>query len=286
MTMTDIATLSVDIPSGSALVTPFGAHLLSWRPAGYSDILWLSSRAVMDGTRAIRGGIPLCLPWFGSPADSPAAPGAGAGAHGFARTSRWSLLAQTTPADASPATVSFERHHTGETSLLYPHSFCARLDVVVGAELHLNLTLINEDDHPFTIEAAMHTYLRVGDVKDLSIEGLDGAPYYDKIKERRGTQCGDLAAVGPLDRIYTTTQPVHVVDPRLGRRIIIDKSGSGSTIVWNPWAQAAASMTDVGEGEWQHFVCVETAAVRERALTLRPGHPHIMTQTLAVETLE
>ena len=114
MTMTDIATLSVDIPSCSALVTPFGAHLLSWRPAGHSDILWLSSRAVMDGTRAIRGGIPLCLPWFGSPADSPAAPGAGAGAHGFARTSRWSLLAQTTPADASPATVSFERHHTGK----------------------------------------------------------------------------------------------------------------------------------------------------------------------------
>ena len=120
MTMTDIATLSVDIPSGSALVTPFGAHLLSWRPAGYSDILWLSSRAVMDGTRAIRGGIPLCLPWFGSPTDSPTRPGDGAGAHGFARTSLRTLRSRTPPADDAPASFSFELHHTGETSPLYP----------------------------------------------------------------------------------------------------------------------------------------------------------------------
>ena len=116
--MTDIATLSADVSTASALVTPFGAHLLSWRPTGDPDVLWLSSRAVLDGTKAIRGGIPLCLPWFGSPTDSPTRPGEGAGAHGFARTSPWKLLASTQPADGAPASFSFELHHTGETSAL------------------------------------------------------------------------------------------------------------------------------------------------------------------------
>ena len=150
----------------------------------------------------------------------------------------------------------------------------------------MSLTLTNEDDHPFAIEAAMHTYLAVGDVKDVTVEGLDGARYFDKVRGRFATQVGDVTFVGPTDRVYTTTQQVQVVDPKLDRRIIVDKNGSGSTIVWNPWSQAAAGMSDVGEGEWQHFVCVETGAVRERALTLWPGHPHIMTQTLAVEALD
>ena len=150
----------------------------------------------------------------------------------------------------------------------------------------MTLTLTNEDDHPFAIEAALHTYLHVGDVKDVTVEGLDGERYYDKVRERYATQTGDVTFIGPTDRVYTSTQQVQVVDPKLGRRIIVDKNGSGSTIVWNPWSQGAATMSDIGEGEWQNFVCVETAAVRERALTLWPGHPHIMTQTLAVETLD
>ena len=284
--MTNITTLSADVSKASTLVTPFGAHLLSWRPAGHPDVLWLSSRAVLDGTKAIRGGIPLCLPWFGSPTDSPTRPGQGAGAHGFARTSPWTLLGSTQPANDAPASFSFELHHTGETSALYPHSFCARLDITAGAELNMTLTLTNEDDHPFAIEAALHTYLHVGDVKDVTVEGLDRERYYDKVRERYATQTGDVTFIGPTDRVYTSTQLVQVVDPKLGRRIIVDKSGSGSTIVWNPWSQGAATMSDIGEGEWQNFVCVETAAVRERALTLWPGHPHIMTQTLAVETLD
>lgn len=284
--MTDIATLSASIPSCSTRISPFGAHLLSWRPTGDTDVLWLSSRAVMDGTRAIRGGVPLCLPWFGGPEDSPARPGAGAGPHGFARTSTWTLLSATHPADTTPASFSFELHHTGETSALYPHSLYARLDVSAGSELHMSLSLTNDDDHPFAIEAAMHTYLHVGDIKDVTIEGLDGARYFDKVRARYATQRGDLNLVGPTDRVYTTTQQVRVTDPKLDRRIIVDKNGSGSTIVWNPWAQAAATMSDVGTDEWQYFVCVETAAVRERAFTLWPGHPHIMTQSLAVETLD
>ena len=283
--MTGIATLSASVPSSTTTISPFGAHVLSWHPSGDVDVLWLSSRAAMDGTRAIRGGIPLCLPWFGSPSDSPARPREGAGAHGFARTTTWNLLASTQPADDAPASFSFELQHTGETSALFPHSFCARLNVSAGAELHMSLTLTNEDDHPFAIEAAMHSYLRVGDVKDVTIEGLDGARYFDKVRQRYATQHADVSFVGPTDRVYTTNEPVQVIDPKLSRRIIVDKNGSGSTIVWNPWSQAAATMSDVGEGEWQEFVCVETAAVRERALTLWPGHPHIMTQTLAVETL-
>ena len=118
------------------------------------------------------------------------------------------------------------------------------------------------------------------------MEGLDGERYYDKVRERYATQSGDITYCGPTDRVYTSTAQVQVVDPKLGRRIVVDKNGSGSTIMWNPWSQGTATMSDIGEGEWQNFVCVETAAVRERALTLWPGHPHIMTQTLAVESLD
>ena len=286
ITMSDLATLSAHTPTASSRVTPLGAHLLSWQPAEHGEILWLSPVPAPDDAAPVRGGIPLCLPWFATPNDSPARPGAEAGAHGFARSSRWTPLASIQPADDSPALYSFELRHTGETSLLFPHSFGARLDIAAGSELSVTLTLTNWDDHPFAVEAAMHTYLRVGDVKDITIEGLDGERYFDKIRGRYCVQSGDVTLIGPTDRVYTTNRQLQVLDPKLGRRIIVDKNGSGSSVVWNPWSQGASTLSDVGEGEWQHFVCVETAAVRERAITLWPGHPHIMTQTLAVEALD
>ena len=127
--MSDIATFSATVPSASTQITPFGAHLLSWHPTDDDDVLWLSSRAVLDGTTAIRGGIPLCLPWFGGPDDSPSRPGPGAGAHGFARTSMWKLRSSSHPANDAPASFSFELHHTGETSMLSPHSGSSELSV-------------------------------------------------------------------------------------------------------------------------------------------------------------
>ena len=197
----------------------------------------------------------------------------------------WKLRSSTRPTNDAPASFSFELHHTGETSMIYPHSFCARLDVSAGAELDMSLTLTNEDDHPSRLRPPCTPTCASGR-QGREHRGLDGERYFDKVRGRYATQCGDLSFVGFTDRVYTTTQQVSVIDPKLDRRIIVDKNGSGSTIVWNPWSQGAATMSDIGEGEWQHFVCVETAAVRERALTLWPGHPHIMTQTLAVEALD
>lgn len=279
MTEIDIHTFGRHANAGHA--SSFGAHVLDWQPNSDHPLLWLSPRAVTDGTAPIRGGIPVCAPWFAAPDQSPAMPPPGAPAHGLARTRRWELE------ERAPQSLTYSfTHRRADDDGVFPHDFTARVVIQGSEELTVALALVNDDDHPFAVEAALHAYLAVGDVKDITIDGLDGAPYYDAAKGRNAVQKGALSLVGPTDRIYVSTSPIHVMDPRWGRRITVDKSGSGTTVVWNPWREGAARIADMGDDDWQRFVCVETANARQRAITLWPGHPRRLTATYGVDQMD
>jgi len=273
-------------PGSSGTVTPFGAQVLSWAPEGESPVLWVSPQALLSGSAPVRGGIPVCLPWFGNGPDATLRP-----RHGFARTTRWRPLDDDeTPGEPGLVARSFRLDHAPDRSGSadpFPYRFHATLRISVGDDLVLALTLVNDDDHPIRVEEALHAYLAVGDVKDVTINGLEGASYLDQVRGdgRWRTQVGELALIGPTDRIYRSDAGLVLHDPRRRRAITLDKAGSADTIVWNPWAEGASAIPDLDAQDWQDFVCLEAGNVRDQAVALTPGQTHTLVLVLHVEAM-
>lgn len=264
--------------AGTALVALKGGQVLSWMPAGEREVLWLSPMARLDGPKAVRGGVPVCWPWFGPhPAD------AHLPAHGFARTSEWRCVASQAKDDAVFVTLECEPGATARS--LWPHSARLSLGVTLADTLRLDLTTTNTGSDPLAISEALHTYLGVGDISRTGVEGLDGARYIDSVDASTiKKQSGPITFDRETDRIYVGTHAqVSIRDPIFARRITITKEGSASTVVWNPWIDKAARLGDVGADGYRDFVCVETANAGPDLVTIAPGASHRLTTILAVE---
>ena len=236
-----------------------------------SDLLFLSSRARFEPGQAIRGGIPVIFPWFG---DDPLK--AGRGAHGFARRKPWRLL-EREERDGD-LRLLLELVEDAETLALWPHRFRARLEAHFGADLRVRFEVENTGDAPLRYEEALHTYLAVGDVRQVELRGLEKVRYVDKLQAfaEQPAAGAPLRFTGPVDRVYLDTAAAcELVDPVLGRRLAIEKQGSRTTVVWNPWSEAAARMADLGD-EWPRFACVESANTGEHAVDLAPGASHAL----------
>ncbi len=251
-----------------------GAHLTHFQPAGAAPVLFLSRASHFAPGRPIRGGVPICSPWFGPRAGQPEAP-----AHGFARIIRWDVDSLT--ADESGLVTAVLSLTSDEaTRPLWPHEFTARLRVEIARHFTMRLDVENTGDTPFQFEEALHTYFTVSDVREISVTGLEGAGYLDKTDGLRSKQLGSepLRIVSETDRVFPAADATCVIhDPGLKRRIIIEKSGSQTTVVWNPWIAKAAAMPDFGDDEWPRMLCIETANAAENAVTLASGATHRMT---------
>ena len=261
--------LVVTTPTATAEVYLHGAHVTHYQPAGQPPVLFLSCRSRFEAGKAIRGGVPICFPWFGPLESHPKAP-----AHGFARTSLWTLTSAQTEGDAVTLVLTLSRDEDEASE--WPHAFFAEYAVTVGPELTTALTVRHVRGEPFLYEAALHTYLHVGDARRVTVHGLENTPWRDKVlgREVAGVD-GPIPFVGETDRVYLdTTAPVTVDDPALNRRITVTKQGSASTVVWNPWVAKAAALSDFGHDEWPLMVCVETANIGGDAVTLGPGQSH------------
>ena len=260
----------------SAEVYLHGAHVTSWRPAGEEEVIFLSEHSQWQDGLAIRGGIPICSPWFGNKADDPNAP-----KHGFVRIREWRLDSVTAEDDGTVAvTLTTE---SGEASRRWwPHEFRMEHRIVIGKTLHLDLTVTNTGDATFDFAEALHTYFHVGDARMVRVRGLDGVTYQDNVDgNREKVQAGELAFTGPTDNVYLNTRgSVELVDPRLRRTIRTEKFHSATTVVWNPGAQGAAALVDLGDDEWERMVCVEACNVRGLAVSLGAGQAHTMTAVL------
>ncbi len=256
-----------------------GGHVTRWQPRGAAPVLFVSARSRFAPTAAIRGGIPVIFPWFGARAGDPKAP-----AHGFARTARWEVEAIERAGDAALAVLRLTPDEAARAS--WPHRFRLRERIAVGAALEVTLEVENQDAAAWSFEAALHTYLAVADVRHVSITGLGGAAYIDKTAGMARKQQGPapLALTGETDSVYLGTGAACVVDdPGMRRRIVVEKEGSATTVVWNPWAEKARALGDLGDDEWPRFVCVETANAADDRVTLAPGQRHAMRARLRLE---
>jgi glucose-6-phosphate 1-epimerase len=273
--------LTVANPMARAQIYLHGAHVTAWQPEGHAPVLWMSRDSLWQPGKPIRGGVPICFPWFGAHATEKSAPG-----HGYARLADWTLV--DAHDDEQGATrLAFQLTPGAVLWPLWPHRFEATYRVTVGSSLGLALEISNMGAEEFTFEEALHTYYDVEDVRTVSVSGLEGADYRDKVEGMAGRKQGPdpIRFTGETDRVYLNTQgPCTIHDPGRRRRIVSRKTGSDATVVWNPWVDKAKAMADFGDLEWPGMVCVETCNVNAHAVTLAPGARHTMTATIEVLT--
>lgn len=267
-------TRTVDSPHAHGTILDQGAQVLSWQPTDGDECLYLSSTARREAGKAVRGGIPVVFPWFGPAVER------GAPQHGFARLAPWRFVPDRD--DAEAGTVRYLLTNQDAASPLWPHPYRATLTATFGAELLVALEVENAGDEAFTYEQALHTYLAVGDVESVTIDGLAGAPFWDKVTGQDGVGQGELRIDREVDRVYQGVESAVVDDPVLGRRLTVTASGGGAMVVWNPGQAKAAGIPDIG-GEWRGFVCVEAGSIGVSAITLPAGESHTLTYRLSVE---
>jgi glucose-6-phosphate 1-epimerase len=256
----------------SAEIYLHGAHLTKFQPRGARPLLFMSDESHFDAAKPIRGGVPLIFPWFGPRARSPESP-----PHGFARIRAWALESCALQADGS-LRVAFTLTSDDATLGLWPNPFALRLIFTIGQSLDIEMEVRGEGA-PITFEEAFHTYLLIGDVRKVSVDGLQNAEYIDKVDSfKRKTQPPEAVRIaGETDRVYLNTRSTCVVrDPVLERTLTVEKENSGSTVVWNPWINKARAMPDFGDDEWPQMICVETANVGDGAIRLEGAGTHRM----------
>ncbi|WP_432719808.1 D-hexose-6-phosphate mutarotase [Jeongeupia wiesaeckerbachi] len=265
--------LSVANAQGKALIALQGAHLVSFVPAGGEDLLWLSPKAVFTEGKAIRGGIPLCLPWFGGhPGGKPA--------HGFARVSNWRVDAAEQLADGAIRVV-LVLEPNALSNTLWGDDFRAELAVTVGSALTLALSFTHRGAAPVTFSQAFHTYFAVGDVRQARIDGLDGTTFINTVggANTRHPQAGTLQLGDATDRVYVNVPAEQTITTASQTIRIV--SDTQSAVIWNPWAESAAKMADVGD-DWAGFVCVERGDVFDNVVELAPAATYRATMTLSL----
>lgn len=253
-----------------------GGHVVSYKPEGQEDLIWMSEKANFDGKAALRGGIPVCWPWFGRIA---------APAHGFARTTEWELIEHRESEHG--VIVELALFPSEETHQIWPHMFEARLLVEVGDELKVTLKVANIDDEAWTFSGALHTYLNVGDVLQAQTSGM-GSEYINSLKDGEVCQGGEvLQLTDTIDRVYTQPEDkILVNDPVLERTLSVENHGHNSAVLWNPWAESAQSMADMADNGYQTMLCVESAlhaSSLDQGKTLQPGESHELVTVVSAQ---
>jgi glucose-6-phosphate 1-epimerase len=257
-----------------------GAHVTSWKPVGGDEVLFVSSKSRWEEGQAIRGGIPICFPWFRAKLDDAHAP-----AHGFVRTKMWQL--ESIAENDRGVAVSMFTESDAETRRWWPADFRLVLGVIFGSELKLDLVCTNTGTTTLRFEEALHTYNRVSDVAGVRLQGLDTVQFLDNTNSNKEkTQHGDVAIASQTDNAYVDTESeVNLLDAQMHRQIRLQKANSLTTVVWNPWRDAAAKLRDLGDGEWTQFLCVEASNILGASVLLKPGQTHTMTAVLSLAEL-
>jgi len=257
-----------------------GAHVTSWKPVGGDEVLFVSSKSRWEEGQAIRGGIPICFPWFRAKVDDAHAP-----AHGFVRTKMWQL--ESIAENDGRVAVSTFTESDAETRRWWPAEFRLVHRVIFGSELKLDLVCTNTGTTPLRFEEALHTYNRVADVARVRLQGLDTVRFLDNTDaNKEKTQRGDVVIASQTDNAYVDTESeIDLLDAHMRRRIRLKKANSLTTVVWNPCRDGAARLRDLGDGEWTQFLCVEASNILGAAVLLEPGQTHTMSAALSVAEL-
>jgi glucose-6-phosphate 1-epimerase len=265
----DLPALLIETPFSKAAISLFGAHVLSFAPRGESDWLWLSQRLAPLPT-PIRGGIPICWPWFAKEGRNPNDP-----QHGYARTAAWIVSEQRIDPRGSVRLVL-------KPSVSLVPGIDVQLTITIAEMLHMSLLTVNQTQDPFVLSQAFHTYLSISNCNHCAIDGLENLNYLDKLESfANKEQIGVFCESAPFDRIYQNTAGLYqILDRTSGSLRLMASTGSKTAVVWNPGELGGQSMADVG-AQWPSFVCVEVANARDDTITLQPGQRHTMSMALS-----
>ena len=260
--------VTVNHPTCRAQVALHGAHVMSWCPTGHEEVLYLSPEAVYREGKAIRGGIPICWPWFNAHPSDPDLP-----SHGLVRNQFWKL--ESTDADDKGVVAKLRRTTEHWTVVA---------TIRMGSSLEVAIESTNLGDDQLLASGALHSYFRVGDVRQIIIKGLEDTDYLDTVGQHTNRhQTGVIEIDREVDRYYDSSAAVRLEDPSKERTILIDKENSPSTVVWNPWIEKAAALGDLPNEDYLAFACVETAVTNDRAVALSKGETHRFATRISVE---
>lgn len=273
----NIMMIDVENAFASAQITTHGGCVLSFMPKNGQDLLWVSPTAVYNGQKPVRGGVPVCWPWFGANTQATSGP-----AHGFVRNAVWNLD-QVANLDSGTTEIVLTFDSNAETLAVWPHSFHLALKIEVGEKLVMSLITTNLSDHDIQITEAFHTYFNVADARNLVISGLEGSTHLDKLSNAPAErQVETLTLVPPMDSVYLhQTTDIALEDVGNQRRIIIEKQHADSAVVWNPGPETVKGFADVPDDLWPEFVCVEAGNIFDNAVMIASGDQHTMTMILS-----
>lgn len=243
----DLPAIVISHPKVRAAITLQGAHLIAWQPSGEKPVIWLSDKTPFSPGKAIRGGVPICWPWFG-PAGEPA--------HGFARNQTWTLSAHDENDEG--VILTFVLESNAQTKKLWPHDFTLFARFRLGQ--HCEIELEAHGDYEAT--AALHSYFTVADIAEVEVSGL-GKTYIDKVENNvQGTSEGKQRYPGRVDRIFTQTEDCSVIHDKAGQRLIeVYHHHHSDVVTWNPGVELSCSMADMANDGYRTLVCVETARI-------------------------
>jgi glucose-6-phosphate 1-epimerase len=266
---------NIQTPLASARIAVQGAQVLAWQPSGQQPAIWVSKAAVFEPGKPVRGGVPVCWPWFG--------PREGLPAHGFVRTRLWEVREATQDATGQ-VVLRLGITDDASTRALWDFAFDLELVVTIGHTLSMALITRNTGAAAFIITAALHTYFGVGDIARTVVQGLDGSAYLDRVQNSaQFTQAGAVAFTGETDRLYIHTTSECVIDDLAGaRQIHVAKQGSASTVLWNPWSEREKAFADMAAGEYKDMLCVETCNAGPDQVELAPGGTHTLAAMISV----
>lgn len=274
------------------LIARQGAQIIGYQVDGQQPLIWRNEAAVFKQGKPVRGGIPVCWPWFGNLERNPDSVQAmrqssePAKAHGEVRALNWELLGAGEDGDALLVELVLPEAEGRLPG--WPHNVALKLSIRLDQALNVSLVSFNASGETVTFSQALHTYFAVSDVRQIRIQGLDGLSYIETLEgwEKR-QQSGDLTFTGETDRIYLDTPNLlGIVDPQWQRRVLIQTSGSNSAVLWNPWIEKTQRFTDMAADGWQGMVCVETANVLGDVVTLAPDEMHVMSVSIWSEALQ
>jgi len=263
-----------------ATISTYAGQIVSYQPHDEAeDLFFLSEKVLYQEGKAIRGGVPICWPWFGDDTSGFERP-----PHGFVRNQQWQVLSTEVLEDGRTS-VTLVTADSDMTRELWHYEFNLELQFIIGPTLELSLKTKNTGKQFFTITQALHTYFKVSDISNVLIKGLDGKPYIDKLDSFAiKQQTDDITVSHEIDRIYQKSpKEISLTDSGFNRTITISSYGSDTTVVWNPWSTASSNIADLATESYRSFVCVETANVFTDSLTIIPaGREHVVTTVFSI----
>ena len=252
-----------------------GAHVFYYKPHEKKEILWLSQESFFEKGVAIRGGVPICWPWFGKHESDENAP-----QHGFARTTLWEFLS-TDENDPDKTIITLVLKHDNDTLKIWPHKFRLTLEITITETLTISLNTYNDDKQSFTITQALHTYFQVNDINSVTIKGLEGVAYIDQLDYNQNKSSNSPIIISQeVDRVYKNSNNSCVLQDTF-REILITTEGSSSTVVWNPWIEKEKRMKDFHNNGYKEMVCIETANALSEKVTIKKAQSHTITQVIS-----